>query len=65
MQSHHDHSNSYNGKHLIGAFLQFKSLVPFVITAGGMDHSDLHGAVEATDSFWFTGSRNKETVGLG
>lgn len=27
MKSHHDHSNSYKGKHLIGARLQFKSLV--------------------------------------
>ena len=29
MKRHHDHSNSYKGKYLIGAGLQFRGLVPY------------------------------------
>ena len=29
MKRHHDHSNSYKGKHLIGAGLQFRVLVHY------------------------------------
>ena len=43
MKRHHDHGNSYKGKHLIGAGLQFRSLVC-------CHHGKKHGAGEGAQS---------------
>ena len=40
MKKHHDHGNSYKGKHLIGAGLQFRDLVHY-------HHGGKHGSMQA------------------
>ena len=40
VKRHHDHDNSYKGKHLIGAGLQFRGLVYY-------HHGRKHGGVQA------------------
>jgi hypothetical protein len=48
---HHDQGNSYKGKHLIGAGLQFLRFSPFLPWQETWQHVGRHGAGEVTERF--------------
>ena len=62
---HHDHGNSYKGKHLIEAGLEFQRVSPLSSWQESWQHTGRHGAGEIAESSTseFIGSRNKETLG--
>jgi hypothetical protein len=63
LKRHHDHGNSYKGKHLIGAGLRFRGLVHY---HHGEKLACRHGAGEGGKNFTSgsVGFRKRVTVGL-
>jgi hypothetical protein len=61
MKRHHDHSNSYKGKHLIWTGLQFRCLIHYLSSwQKAWQHAGIHSAGEVAESFtsWSIGSRS-------
>ena len=60
MKRHHDHSNSYKGKHLIGADLQFQRFSPLSSRWEAWQHAGKHGSQRAEISTsWSIGSSRR------
>jgi hypothetical protein len=50
VKRHHDHDNSYKGKHLIGAGLQFQRFSPLSSWQEAWQDAGRHGAEEEAES---------------
>ena len=64
VKRHHDYGNSYKGKHLIEAGLQFQRVSPLLSWQESWQHMGRHGAGQIAESSTseFVDSRNKETL---
>ena len=64
---HHDHGNSYKGKHLIEACLQFQRFIPLSSIQEAWRHADRHGDGKIADSSTSRsiGSRKSRDTGPG
>ena len=61
VKRHHDHSNSYKGKHLVGAGLQFQRLSPLSSWWKAWQPAGSHGAGGGAESSpsWSEGSEEE------
>ena len=64
VKRHHDHGNSYKGKHLIGSGLQFQRFSPLSSWWGAWQHTGKHGTGEVAQFLIWVSRQQEERVTL-